>query len=1233
MNKGALKHKTNLFVALVAVILLCVICSGFCIAFADNGDDNSINIVHITDLHYYPTYMSYKQQDPKYDSSAMVDKSKLESKLIVESSMVIKKLFSDILSMDENGETPSRNNSLPDYILVTGDLSSDGERVALIDIANALRDLQNKIRAKGNVNFQIFVIPGNHDIANENATDYTKVQGERIASVNRNDFAKIFAGLGYPNMTDGEAASYYANDEFDNNNLKYLPYDSDKRYVHSENAENIEFAYMAMNDWDSELGIGDLCYTAKCPDGNTFIAIDGLVSGEIGGRVSDGVFEWLNSIKTSSMTDNLISMTHHNVLQHFTMQEKWSKDYLYSNWEEVRDFLVNLGVKYNFSGHMHANDIASYCNDDGYNLYDIETGSPVGYGASYREAKISFKQDGSSDLKPTSRITSDLTHTLRTVRDVDVSVLLDDGYLVKTYTNIYSTNISVDGKINNLSDYINERLYKDMLDNVIDSIIKKVNRENTVDLILGYVENNLGDSGLLDKLFKDNKDSLRTILSNLYNKIQSETLKDFVYTGNKEFLQGEENKLRAYLYNFVSSVIDIETAKNYTIQNLFVDSYTTHLKGGEGVYLPANSKLKESIEWMQSGELVRAIVNKINDKNNGITILIQRILSSNYNLTANLNAEEIRNVNIILAPFGIKLDSVNLDKLIKNVAGNKLDKYPSNIVGDKLTYIVSESIAKGIGSNLSDVIRSLVTDSSYDGVLDVESRVVYAENDEHSHYAGGKKRAPSVVDGRLPSMLTMTFGENVYEDRNLVWFTDKRISATDLQIVEGDRSALYSGGEKVKSFKGESKIYAVDYPLIELGIMTTYTTKEIARHEISVTGLKPNTMYSYRVGDAKNVYWSDVYTFKTSAKVAKKPFEILIATDMQGMTKAVYEDSAKVLRAAQNVTEFGYDFILNLGDMVDDGKNLNQWQYLLDSNKNLFGTIPQVIAPGNHDLSEFEVTKGYIPTDSNVVTDKYTALQLHFNFGGRDKNYYSFDYNGVHFIVLDTNDITENNNLSFNQIEWLTEDLKKNEDNIIVVSMHKGIYSAGIHQNDKEVVGMRKVLSKLFSDYKVELVLQGHDHIYSESFFLDGDGKKTKIPVYKQGAPINNNSGGVLYVTMGSTGDKFYDFNFDTDDFINKGKMFHAPKLKNPTFGRLMFDGQNIKFYSYQYDIANDKIMQLKIFNDNNIMIIISSVTGGLLGIGIITLLVILVLKHKKKVALCKEENKQLDATSEEKKE
>ena len=40
-------------------------------------------------------------------------------------------------------------------------------------------------------------------------------------------------------MTDGEAASYYANDEFDNVNLKYLPYETESRYVPSTNAKNI----------------------------------------------------------------------------------------------------------------------------------------------------------------------------------------------------------------------------------------------------------------------------------------------------------------------------------------------------------------------------------------------------------------------------------------------------------------------------------------------------------------------------------------------------------------------------------------------------------------------------------------------------------------------------------------------------------------------------------------------------------------------------------------------------------------------------------------------------------------------------------------------------------------------------------------------------------------------------------------------------------------------------------
>ncbi|MDE6565670.1 MAG: metallophosphoesterase, partial [Clostridia bacterium] len=465
MKNFRLTQKATMSIALIAIILLCLVCSGFGVAIAEENASNDIKVVHITDLHYYPTYLCYEQSKENYNDSAMVSKSKLESKLIVESSAVIKKLFADISGYNLDG---NKKNSLPDYLVVTGDLSSDGERVALIDIANALRDLQNKIRAKGKENFQIFVIPGNHDISNKNATDYSTLNGAPIEGVNRNDFAKIFAGLGYPNMSFGEAAEYYANDEFDNNNLKYLPYEAESRYVESTNAKGIDFSYMSMNDWNQELGDGDLSYVANCLDGNTFVAIDGIIKGNIGGQVNASVFSWLESIKQDKLTGNLISLTHHNILQHFTMQEKWSKDYLFSNWEQVRDYFVKVGVKYNFSGHMHANDIASYCNYDGYNIYDLETGSPVGYGAQYRETNISFLADGSSDL----------TQKLCTITDVDVSELIKDGYLVKEQNILFSTGIGENGKIADLATYINERLYVNMLDNVLNSSIQLIDRDN-----------------------------------------------------------------------------------------------------------------------------------------------------------------------------------------------------------------------------------------------------------------------------------------------------------------------------------------------------------------------------------------------------------------------------------------------------------------------------------------------------------------------------------------------------------------------------------------------------------------------------------------------------------------------------------------------------------------------------------------------------------------------------------
>ena len=136
---------------------------------------------------------------------------------------------------------------------------------------------------------------------------------------------------------------------------------------------------------------------------------------------------------------------------------------------------------------------------------------------------------------------------------------------------------------------------------------------------------------------------------------------------------------------------------------------------------------------------------------------------------------------------------------------------------------------------------------------------------------------------------------------------------------------------------------------------------------------------------------------------------------MQAMTKNSYENSSKLIKASLTASKFGYDFMFNLGDIVDDGRNLSQWQNYLDCNGKIFGSLPQVIAPGNHDVAEFVAPQDYVPSQSDVVMSKYQALDLHYNFEGKN-NYYSFDYKGVHFVVLDTN------NMNLEQIDWLRQD-------------------------------------------------------------------------------------------------------------------------------------------------------------------------------------------------------------------
>lgn len=77
--------------------------------------------------------------------------------------------------------------------------------------------------------------------------------------------------------------------------------------------------------------------------------------------------------------DTVIGLQHHGMVPHFSMEPDLLPMYLVNDYERLAAVYADAGMSYIFTGHMHANDIATVTTEAGNTLYDIETGSVVTY--------------------------------------------------------------------------------------------------------------------------------------------------------------------------------------------------------------------------------------------------------------------------------------------------------------------------------------------------------------------------------------------------------------------------------------------------------------------------------------------------------------------------------------------------------------------------------------------------------------------------------------------------------------------------------------------------------------------------------------------------------------------------------------------------------------------------------------------------------------------------------------
>lgn len=355
-------------------------------------------------------------------------------------------------------------------------------------------------------------------------------------------------------------------------------------------------------------------------------------------------------------------------------------------------------------------------------------------------------------------------------------------------------------------------------------------------------------------------------------------------------------------------------------------------------------------------------------------------------------------------------------------------------------------------------------------------------------------------------------------------------------------------------------------------------------------------------------YDANALKFTTAVGRDVDAFEFLTIADIQGMIQSMYDESHKAVDALlkdEKVNNF--DFILNAGDMCDNGKNFNQWGMALNTYQDLTLNTSVFFTSGNHE-------------------NNTGAMGRYFNYTEKDGNevktisgeYYSFDYANAHFTVLDTNDASSDG-LGSAQLAWLENDLKNTDAKWKFVLMHKSLYSAGSHAFDGEVIAMRSQLGKIFAENGVNVVFGGHDHTFTTTYLVDKNGNAVD-KTSKDG--VRYTGDGVLYITLGTLGTKFYTYrenDMTTSKFNGDESILHT--LDSQTFGKVKVDGETITFTGYYFNRATGKIDQIgqstvlstTPIKDNKLMVILlSTLIPGVAVIGVGTGLGIHFVKKKK---------------------
>ena len=324
--KTKMHNGSRLLSLLLAVVLVFTLTVP--VLAAEKPQDMNLRIAVMSDLHYLSPDMIADTEDFEHAFNS-------DRKLLKESSSVLHEMLERVRA------------DKPDILLVSGDLTKDGEQECHAALAKQLQQLQQDVPG-----LKIYVINGNHDIRNYNAKNFNTADGKAVPATRTEpeDFKRIYD------------------------------------FVYSDPTVLATFTPAEGNK------AGGLSYVARPVEGLTVIAMDtcryssdntsnGDDEHETSGAISADLEKWVieQTAAAKARGDLVIGLEHHGLVPHFDVQPTILPMYLVNGYERIAQEYADAGMSVVFTGHMHAVDIAAMTTAAGNTFYDIETGSALTY--------------------------------------------------------------------------------------------------------------------------------------------------------------------------------------------------------------------------------------------------------------------------------------------------------------------------------------------------------------------------------------------------------------------------------------------------------------------------------------------------------------------------------------------------------------------------------------------------------------------------------------------------------------------------------------------------------------------------------------------------------------------------------------------------------------------------------------------------------------------------------------